>query len=91
MKTISQRDLAARSKAVLDDIEAGETYHVTRNGVEIAEIRPIGGGRRFIPVDELQRRWRRAPRIDAARLRAEADEFFGDSRVDDGANPWEPR
>ncbi|WP_326797132.1 hypothetical protein OG946_18290 [Streptomyces sp. NBC_01808] len=29
MKTITQRELAARSKAVLDDVEAGETYHIT--------------------------------------------------------------
>ncbi|RAJ38575.1 antitoxin (DNA-binding transcriptional repressor) of toxin-antitoxin stability system [Kitasatospora sp. SolWspMP-SS2h] len=78
MKTITQRELAARSKAVLDDVEAGETYHVTRNGTEIAEVRPLGSRRRFVPLDELQRKWRNAPAVDAARMRAEADGFFGD-------------
>ncbi|MFG2915785.1 type II toxin-antitoxin system Phd/YefM family antitoxin [Kitasatospora sp. NPDC048298] len=56
MKTITQRELAARSRAVLDDVEAGEIYRITRDGAEIAEIRPIGNRRRFIPVAELQRR-----------------------------------
>ncbi|MGH3312725.1 MAG: type II toxin-antitoxin system Phd/YefM family antitoxin [Streptomyces sp.] len=85
MKTITQRELAARSKAVLDDVEAGAVYHITRNGTEIAEVRPITPRRRFVPVDELQRKWRNAPRVDSAQLRAEADEFYGDEdRVTDG-------
>ncbi|MFC5172281.1 type II toxin-antitoxin system Phd/YefM family antitoxin [Streptomyces mutomycini] len=92
MKTITQRELAARSKAVLDDVEAGETYHVTRNGAEIAEVRPLSSRRRFVPVEELQRKWRHAPRSDAARMRTEADGFFGsEDRIDiDGdGNPWD--
>lgn len=90
MKTISQRELAARSKAVLDDVEAGETYHITRNGAEIAEVRPISPRRRFVPVAQLQREWQHAPRVDHRQLRAEADEFYGDEdRVGDGADdPW---
>ncbi|BAJ30012.1 MULTISPECIES: hypothetical protein [Kitasatospora] len=84
MKTITQRELAARSTAVLDDVEAGETYHVTRNGTEIAELRPLGTRRRFVPVDELWRKWRAAPAVDAARRRAEADGFFGGGERDGG-------
>ena len=78
MKTITQRELAARSKAVLDDVEAGEVYHITRNGSEIAEVRPLSGRRRFVPVEELERRRCHAPRVDSDRMRAEADEFYGD-------------
>jgi len=90
MKTITQRELAARSKAVLDDVEAGETYHITRNGTEIAEVRPLGVRRRFVPVEELQQKWRHAPRSDAAGMRAEADDFFGtEDRVGEDDNPWE--
>ena len=89
MKTITQRELAARSKAVLDDVEAGETYHITRNGTEIAEVRPLSERRRFVPVEELQRRWRDAPVLDPAALRADADEFFRDDYVTDDDNPWE--
>jgi prevent-host-death family protein len=92
VKTITQRDLAAHSKAVLDDVEAGETYHVTRNGKEIAEVRPISSRRRFVPVDELQRKWRNAPAVDYAQMRAEADEFFGgEDRVGDDDTPRKSR
>jgi antitoxin (DNA-binding transcriptional repressor) of toxin-antitoxin stability system len=89
VKTITQRELAARSKAVLDEVEAGETYHITRNGTEIAEVRPLTGRRRFVPVEELQRRWRDAPTFDPAALRAEAETFFGPDDVLDDDNPWE--
>jgi antitoxin (DNA-binding transcriptional repressor) of toxin-antitoxin stability system len=89
MKVITQRELAARSKAVLDDVEAGETYHITRNGTEVAEVRPLNARRRFVPVEELQRKWRNAPHVDAAAMRTEADEFFGsEDRVGDDDGPW---
>ena len=93
MKTITQRELTARSKAVLDDVEAGETYHITRNGVEIAEVRPLSTRRRFVPVDELQRKWSSAPPVDHARMRAEADRFFGsEDRIGEGdEDPWDSR
>jgi antitoxin (DNA-binding transcriptional repressor) of toxin-antitoxin stability system len=89
MKTITQRELAARSKAVLDDVEAGEIYHITRNGTEIAEVRPLSDRRRFVPVEELQRSWRNAPAFDPAALRTEAGDFFGDDDVVEDGNPWE--
>ncbi|OKJ41506.1 type II toxin-antitoxin system Phd/YefM family antitoxin [Streptomyces sp. CB01580] len=90
MKTITQRELAARSKAVLDDVEAGETYHITRNGTEIAEVRPLTTRRRFVPVEEMQRKWRTAPRVDSARMRAESDAFFGsEERIAESDDPWE--
>jgi antitoxin (DNA-binding transcriptional repressor) of toxin-antitoxin stability system len=88
VKTITQRELAARSKAVLDEVEAGETFHITRNGTEIAEVRPLPGRRRFVPVEELQRRWRDAPAFDPAALRAESDAFFGPDDIPDDDDPW---
>ena len=91
MKTITQRELAARSKAVLDDVEAGEIYRITRNGAEIAEVRPLSTRRRFVPVEELQRRWRGVPAFDPAALRSEASDFFGDDDVPEDENPWERR
>ena len=44
MKVISQREFRNNSAAVMDAVEAGEVYHVTRNGVEIAEVRPVVRG-----------------------------------------------
>ena len=76
MKVISQREFRNNSAAVMDAVEAGETYHITRNGVKIAELRPLPRRRR--PTAEtLVERHRRLPRVDHARLRQDADDFFG--------------
>jgi antitoxin (DNA-binding transcriptional repressor) of toxin-antitoxin stability system len=83
VKVISQREFRNNSAAVMDAIEAGETYHVTRNGVEIAELRPLPRRRR-LTAEELVARHRRLPRVDHLRMRQEADEFFGgEDRVGD--------
>jgi prevent-host-death family protein len=84
MKVISQREFRNNSAAVMDAVEAGETYHVTRNGVEIAELRPVTRRRR-LTADELVERHRKLPPIDHLRMREEADEFFGtEDRIDGG-------
>ena len=83
MKVISQREFRNNSAAVMDAVEAGEVYHVTRNGVEIAEVRPVTRRRR-LTAEELVERHRRLPRVDRDRMRDEADELFGtEDRVDD--------
>jgi prevent-host-death family protein len=83
VKVISQREFRNNSAAVMDAVEAGEVYHVTRNGVEIAEVRPVTRRRR-LTAEELVERHRRLPRVDRDRMRDEADEFFGtEDRVDD--------
>lgn len=88
MKVISQREFRNHSAAVMDAVEAGETYHVTRNGVEVAELRPLPRRRR-LTAEELVARHRTLPRVDHAVMRNEADEFFGDEdRVGD-FDPWE--
>ena len=90
MKVITQREFRNNSAAVMDAVEAGETYHVTRNGVEVAELRPLTRRRRLTAA-ELVARHQRLPRVDHERMRADADEFFGtEDRVDDGVSP-EPR
>lgn len=84
MKVITQREFRNNSAAVMDAVEAGETYHVTRNGIAVAELRPLSRKRR-LTAEELVARRRRLPRVDAAQLRREADEFLGDDRIgDDG-------
>lgn len=85
MRIVSQREFRNNSAAVMDAVEAGETYHVTRNGIEVAEVRPLPRRRRR-SAEELVERHRRLPRVDHARLRREADELFGtEDRVgDDG-------
>lgn len=76
MRVITQREFRNQSAAVMDAVEAGETFHITRNGTEVAELRPLTGRRRMTAA-ELVARHRRLPRVDAGRLRDEADEIFG--------------
>ncbi|TLW92370.1 type II toxin-antitoxin system Phd/YefM family antitoxin [Saccharomonospora piscinae] len=60
MKVIGQRELRTNCAAVMDAVEAGETYHVTRNGVEVAEVRPLPRRRR-LTAEELVERHRAMP------------------------------
>lgn len=71
-RTISQRELRNDSSAVLREVQAGHVLIVTRNGVPIAELRPVPA-RRFVPRAVIADAARRAPRVDAARLRADLD------------------
>jgi prevent-host-death family protein len=89
VKVVTQREFRNNSAAVMDAVEAGETYHVTRNGVEVAELRPLTRRRRLTAA-ELVERHRLLPQVDYARMRGDADAFFGtEDRVEDG--PPEPR
>lgn len=83
MRTISQRELRNGSAAVMDSVEAGEVYRITRNGVEVAELRPVAR-RRPVTARELVARHRHFPHVDHVGMRAEAEAFFGtDDRIDD--------
>jgi prevent-host-death family protein len=82
VKTITQREFRNNSAAVMDAVEAGETYVVTRNGVEVAEVRPVTRRRR-LTAEELIDRCRRLPRVDHAQMQSEADELFGEDRIGD--------
>jgi prevent-host-death family protein len=77
MKTITQREFRNNAASVMDEVEAGETFHVTRNGVEVAQVSPVPRRRR-LTAEQLVERHRRLPRVDFARMREEADAFFGD-------------
>ncbi|GAB2992643.1 hypothetical protein GCM10023080_068150 [Streptomyces pseudoechinosporeus] len=87
MKTITQREFRNNSAAVMDAVEAGETYHITRNGIEVAELRPLARRRR-LSAEELVARHRTLPHVDYAQMRAEADEVFGSDELVE-YDPWE--
>ncbi|MEU0502811.1 type II toxin-antitoxin system prevent-host-death family antitoxin [Nocardia sp. NPDC005998] len=90
MKVITQREFRNNSAAVMDAVEAGEVFRVTRNGVEVAELRPVERRRR-LTAEELVARHRKLPRVDHARMRREADDFFGtEDRIGDD-DTWESR
>ncbi|MEV0915325.1 type II toxin-antitoxin system prevent-host-death family antitoxin [Streptomyces sp. NPDC049967] len=87
MKTITLRTFRNRSVAVMDAVEAGEIFRISRNGTEVAELRPLTRRRR-LGAEELVARHRRLPSVDAALMRREADELFGDEDRA-GGDPWE--
>ena len=71
-KVITQRELRNDSSAVLREVQAGQIIIVSRNGVPVAELRPIPP-RRFVPRAVIADAGQRAPRVDADRLRADLD------------------
>ena len=77
-RTITQRELRNDSGAVLREVQSGQTVIVTRNGMPVAELRPIPP-RRFVPRAVIADAAARAPRIDAARFRMDLDNIVDGS------------
>lgn len=67
------RELRNRGGQVLDRVEAGEAITVTRDGREVAELRPV---RSALPAAALVSRYRKLPRVDSDRLRRDLDEII---------------
>jgi len=73
-RTIAQRELRNDNAKVIDAVAAGESFVVTRNGVPVAELRPIRQTRRtFVPSAELLALAANGPRIDRQQFRADLD------------------
>ena len=77
-RVITQRQLRNESAAVLREVQAGHTIIVTRNGVPVAELRPIRP-RRFVPRAVIAEGSARAARIDADRFCADLDAVIDQS------------
>ena len=73
MADVTIRELRNNGRAVMERVEAGERFVVTRAGRPVAELRPL---RRRGPSPEvLLKRWRGLPAVDAAALRRDLDEI----------------
>lgn len=70
---ITQRDLRNRSKEIMDAVESGQSFTVTRDGHRIGELIPLRHRRRFVPRQEFVATSRSAPAIDIAAFRADQD------------------
>ena len=70
---ITQRDLRSRSREIMDAVEGGQAFTVTRDGREIGELIPIRRRRRFVPRADFATASRHAPAIDLAAFRADQD------------------
>lgn len=79
VRTITVRELVEETTALLDAVEAGETFIVARDGRPVAQLVPIGHGRRRgATTDGIRSRFKGLGRIDDAEMRREIEDFFGD-------------
>jgi len=70
---ITQRDLRNRSKEIMDAVEGGQAFTVTRDGHQIAELVPLRRRRRFVTRQEFAAMSRTAPSVDLEGYRADQD------------------
>jgi prevent-host-death family protein len=82
---ITQRDLRNRSREIMDAVENGQSFTVTRDGHQIGELIPLRHRRRFVPRREFMAMSRSAPSVDIETFRADQDaalEHGSDSAYD---------
>jgi prevent-host-death family protein len=72
-RQISQRDLRLRSREIMDAVEDGQEFIVTRDGRRIARLATLPHKRAFVPREEFVSLGRGLPRIDATAFRADLD------------------
>lgn len=77
MSGVSIRDLRNHGGEVIDRVEHGERLTITRDGREVAELRPLE--RRPLRAGVLIERWSRLARLDGDALRRDLDQTI-DSR-----------
>jgi prevent-host-death family protein len=70
---ITQRDLRTRSREIMDAVEHGESFTVTRDGRRIGELIPLRQRRRFVPRQEFAAMSRNAPAVDPDAFRADQE------------------
>ncbi len=71
-RQISQRELRNDSGEIMRELDRGESFVVTRNGVPVGELRPIRR-QRFVPASVAVAAVATAAPIDGARFRADVD------------------
>jgi prevent-host-death family protein len=64
---VTIRDLRNKGGEVIDRVAGGETLTVTRDGRQVAELRPLP--RTATSAGVLVRRWKVLPRVDPKQLR----------------------
>jgi antitoxin (DNA-binding transcriptional repressor) of toxin-antitoxin stability system len=71
-REISQRELRNDSGEIMRQLDDGETFIVTRNGVPVGELSPLRR-HRFVAAEAALALFRAAPQIDYKRFRADLD------------------
>lgn len=82
-RELSQRELRNESGAIMRALDQGESFLVTRNGVPVGELIPFRQ-RQFVSAEAAIAAFMSAPRIDAARFRADVDVLLDQSPIPRG-------
>jgi prevent-host-death family protein len=70
---ITQRDLRTRSREIMDAVEHGHSFTVTRDGHRIGELIPLRARRRFVPRAEFVAMSHSAASVDVDTFRSDQD------------------
>lgn len=71
-RELTQRELRNESGAIMRALDRGESFTITRNGVVVGELKPVGR-RRVVSSAALLEALGKLPPIDYDRLRADLD------------------
>ena len=71
-RKLTQRELRNQSGEIMRELDRGEDFIVTRNGVPVGELRPVVR-RQFVPTKVLQAALQGVEPEDPARFRADVD------------------
>lgn len=73
-REVTQRELRNQSGEIMRQLDEGESFVVTRNGVPVGELTPLRR-HRFVAAEAAVAMFRSAPSIDYQRFRNDLDEF----------------
>jgi prevent-host-death family protein len=71
-RQITQRELRNQSGEIMRELDEGESFVVTRNGVPVGELTPLRR-HRFVAAEAAVAMFRTAPPVDYAQFRADLD------------------
>lgn len=71
-RSLSQRELRNESGNIMRALDRGESFVVTRNGVAVGELLPVGR-RRFVGAELATATFARAPALNPAAFRVDVD------------------
>jgi antitoxin (DNA-binding transcriptional repressor) of toxin-antitoxin stability system len=71
-REITQRELRNQSGEIMRQLDEGQSFVVTRNGVPVGELSPLRR-HRFVRSDTAVALFRQAPRVDLTKFRKDLD------------------
>jgi prevent-host-death family protein len=82
-RELTQRELRNGSGEIMRELDRGESFVVTRNGVPVAELTPLRR-HRFVAAEAAVAMFRTAPSVDYDRFRADLDQVASQDPVPRG-------